>query len=85
MDYEQFFPPQTTNECGREHRIIGFFVFVTVVSILVDVVSYCRTNRKLRDLQNENESLKSLILKTVDRTLVRMMKNGNDSDDEHED
>lgn len=84
MDYEQFIVKQD-DTCATEHRIIGLFAVATVFSILVDLVSCCRTNRKIRDLQNENESLKSLILKSVDKVFVRMMKNGNNSEDEHED
>lgn len=84
MDYDQFFVKQE-NTCAAEHRIIGLFTIVTVFSLLIDLVSCCRTNQKLQNLQNENESLKSLILKSVDKAFVRMMKNGNDSEDEHED
>lgn len=80
MDYEQFFPKQEVKceDCGNIVR--GVLVVMTVLSLLIDCISSCKNKRKIHALETENKTLKSIILKSVDRALVKMMK-----PDEHED
>lgn len=83
MDYEQFFPKQMAKECSDEHYIIGVFSIIFAVSILLDCISMCRANRKMRALQYENETLKSIVLKSMERGVLRMMNQP--TEDDHED
>jgi hypothetical protein len=84
MDYDQFFPKQDTKcDCSDQIRVTVFLIGLVVV--LVDSIAECGRARKLKKLENENETLKSVLLKTVDRILIRMMKNGIPSDDDHTD
>jgi hypothetical protein len=39
---------------------------------------------QMNDLAKENRSLKTRILKRLDKAFVRFMKNGNESEEEHE-
>lgn len=73
------------NTCATEHRIIGLFTILTVACLASVCASTCATSREIESLKNENETLKSLILKSIDKVLLRMMKNGSTSDNEHED
>jgi len=73
MDYEQFFPKQEMKACEREHTILGIVGMLTVIYLLIDCVYMCSTDRKMKALKNENETLKSIILKSVERNLLRMM------------
>jgi hypothetical protein len=79
MDYEQFFPKQ---ECDCSNHIRGTIIVLTVLSILIDSVAYCRRDKKITELTSENQTLKTIILKSVDRALVKMMKNGHDSEND---
>ncbi len=83
MDYEQFFVKQDDHKCDNHVRMA--VAVVTLLYIILDLTLTCGQQRKVKDLQKENQTLKTVILKSVDRALIRMMKNGNDSDDEHED
>jgi hypothetical protein len=85
MDYDQFIPNQPVEEkCDCSNHIRGTFVVLLLISLLYDCVTSCRRNRKIERLKNENKTLKNLILASVDKALVKMMKNGNDSESEHD-
>lgn len=73
MDYEQFFPKQVVNECGHENYIIGLFAILTAMYMLVDCIYMCSSSRKMNNLQTENETLKSIVLKSMERNFLRMM------------
>ena len=83
MDYEQFFPKQMEPQCERERFIIGVFTVLTLVCLLTDCINIRNKNRKLTTLQTENETLKSIILKSMERSLLRMMHQ--EPEDDHED
>lgn len=83
MDYEQFFPKQEMKACEREHTVLGVVGVLTLIYMLVDCIYVCSANRKMKALKNENETLKSIILKSVERNLLRMMHQS--TEDEHED
>jgi len=80
MDYEQFFTTSNEHKCDSQIRMT--ILVVTLLYVIIDLTLTCKNNRKVNDLQKENETLKSVILKSVDRALVRMMKNGNDSEED---
>jgi hypothetical protein len=84
MDFDELFTEQKVVDCSREHRIIGIILILNLVSLLVDCVSACKRYTEIKFLKQENETLKSIILKSVDKAFLRMMKNGNDSEDEHQ-
>lgn len=77
MDYNKLF---LNDSCETEHKIIGLFTILTCFFLGLDCMLSCGNNRRLDTLEAENKTLKNIILKTVDRTLVRMMKNGNSSE-----
>lgn len=83
MDYEQFFSKQTAPECEREKFTIGLFTVLIAVSVLIDCVCMCRSSRKMKTLRHENETLKTIILKSVERSLLKMMHQP--QEDDHED
>ena len=83
MDYEQFFSTSTQeHKCDSQIRLT--ILVVTAIYVVLDLIFMCKANRRMNDMRQENETLKSVILKSVDRALVRMMKNGNDTDNTHE-
>lgn len=83
MDYEQFFTNTTDHKCDNQIRMT--ILVMTLVYVILDVTLMCKAKRRMNDMKKENETLKNVILKSVDRALMRMMKNGNDSEYEHED
>lgn len=80
MDYEQFFTTSNEHKCDNQIRMT--ILVVTLLYVILDLTLTCKNNRKVKDLQKENETLKSVILKSVDRALMRMMKNGNESEED---
>lgn len=85
MDYEQFFPPMQNDNCVAEHKIIGLVTVLTCLYVTLDCLMSCVQNKRVYTLETENKTLKSIILNSVDRTLIRMMKNGNNSETSEED
>lgn len=82
MEYEQFFSYQVNDKCGYENTVIMILGSIILLSLLCDCISECKSRRKLT---NENETLKTIIVKSVDRTLMNMMKNGIDEENCHQD
>lgn len=83
MDYEQF--SVKSDKCACDTQVRGAVLIVSAFYILVNLVLNYREVRREKLLQQENETLKNIVLKSVDNALVRMMKNGNNSEDEHDD
>lgn len=83
MDYEQFVEKDNNHTCDNQIRMT--ILVMTAIYLILDLTLMCKANRREKALKQENETLKNVILKSVDRVFVRMMKNGNDSGDEHED
>jgi hypothetical protein len=81
MDYEQFFSTQTMPECVHEKFTIGMLTFMIAAYILVDCVAMCNASRKMKSVQDENETLKSIVLKSVERNLLRMMHQPEEEED----
>jgi hypothetical protein len=78
MDYEQFFAKSEDHTCDNQVR--AAILVVTIIYIILDLTLTCKKNRREKMLKQENETLKNVILQSVDRAFVRMMKNGNEND-----
>lgn len=85
MDYEQFFPSIQNDNCVAEQKIVGLVTVLTCLYVTLDCLMSCVHSRRVHTLETENKTLKGIILNSVDRTLIRMMKNGNNSDTNEED
>jgi hypothetical protein len=81
MEYEQFFQNDKC-ECVNYSTIRIALLSVTLLSLLFDCTGYCRNQKKIVQLETENKSLKSIILKSIDNTIMKFMKNGNDTVDD---
>jgi len=82
MEYEQFFTNTEQPKCVSEIRMT--IVVMTILYLILDLTLTCRAKDREMALKQENETLKNVILKSVDRALVRMMKNGNDPETDDE-
>ena len=85
MDYDHLFPnnaPETPCECTSQVRVT--ILLMTAIYLMLDYTCSPRNQKeKISELTAENASLKSIILKSVNRSFDRMMKNGNDSEDDN--
>ena len=85
MEYEQFFPTQNDNTCNCYGQIKIALVSISCIAVLIDCISSCRMRNKIKKLKKENSTLKNIILKSVDQTFTKILKNGyqiDNSDDE---
>lgn len=82
MEYEQFFTNIEQPKCVSEIRMT--IVIMTILYLILDLTLTCKAKDREVALKKENDTLKSVILKSVDRALIRMMKNGNDSETDDE-
>ena len=73
-----------TPECNCYSHVRVTLGIVAVISLLFDCIGYCRTNRKLGELQAENTTLKDIVRRSVDKTITQILKNGYQIDSEHE-
>lgn len=72
-------------ECNCYSEIRVTLLIVTLLALLVDCVGHCRARSRVRVLKAENETMKSLILTSLDKAFTGVMKNGYETDNEHED
>lgn len=87
MDFEFLHDEQPVTkptDCNCTQHICVTVLMLTIVNLLINCVYKCQESQKVRHLKRENETLKSMILKSVDNAFMRIMKNGNDTDDEHD-
>lgn len=76
----EFFKNVDANcDCSNHIRVTAAVIFLA--SLMIDCFTSCRRDKKIERLENENQTLKSVILSTVDQALMRMMKNGCNDDD----
>lgn len=75
MEYEQFFTTVENNECDCYSQIKIALVGMSVVALLVDCVYSWRMNKNLIE---ENKSLKHIISKSIERVVIKNLKNGYD-------
>ncbi len=81
MDFEQFCPKVVETKCEDCGNLVrGVLVVMTFLALLIDCISSCKNREKMNTLKAENESLKSIILKSVDRALIKAIKPDEDDD-----
>lgn len=85
MQYEQFFPFRNDDNCNCYDQVKITVISITCFLGLIKCVLSCRDNRKIEKLKVENNTLKEIILKSVDQTFTKLLKNGYDIDDSDED
>lgn len=86
MDYEQFLPKQPIQDkCDCSSHIIGTITICVMFMTLIECIACCKRGKRLIELESENSTLKTVFLTTIERTLIKMMKNGNDIEHVHED
>lgn len=73
MEYEQFF---TQDSCSCTSQIKVVLIGLSCVALLVDCVYSCRERGRLN---TENKTLKNIISKSFERTIMRNLKNGYES------
>lgn len=72
-------------ECNCYSYVKLTLLVVTLLTLAVDCVSHCRTRSRVRKLTAENETMRSLIMTSLDKAFTKIVKNGYDSESEHED
>ena len=83
MEYEQFIIEEK-NQCDNsDHIRIALFV-VTLIELTINCFRVWRTSKKNEELETENRSLKRMIFNNIDNAFVRIMKNGNRFEHDHE-
>jgi len=84
MNYEQFFPTSDFNNQCLPYAYV--LTGLTAMSVMVLTCAFdSNTDKgKIEKLQEENVTLKRLIVKSIDKMLVRMLKNGYDIDNDDE-
>lgn len=84
MNYEEF----TYNKKETEQCMPYILTTISLIGIGITLInclcSSRKANKRTERLEIENSSLKRIILKSVDNTLVKMMKNGYQSDTDDE-
>ena len=74
-----------SSECQEQYNIrIAVFV-ATMITLVFDCFKLFRTKRRIQDLETENRSLKTRILRNIDDAFVSIIKNGNRTEEDHED
>lgn len=84
MEYEQFFQADDDN-CNCYNQVKITVIGLTCVIGLISFALSCRDSKRVYKLKIENNTLKDIILKSVDQTFTKILKNGYDidnSDDE---
>ena len=86
MDFDQFFPTEVQEVvCDCTSQVRTTVLLLTAIYVMVDYACSNKNQKeKISQLTAENATLKSVIMKSMNRTFERLMKNGNDSEDEHE-
>jgi hypothetical protein len=78
MEYEQFFPTETSNNCNCYTQVKIAMVSIGCIALLLDCIYACRTKSKITALKDENNTLRSIIRSSVDDHLRKIIKNGYD-------
>jgi hypothetical protein len=87
MDYDQFLHKDVPEDsCDCTNKVCLAISLMAIIYLVAECIVHPSQiqKEKIAKLKTENENLRSILMKSVDRAFVRMMKNGNDSDDEDE-
>lgn len=83
MEYEQFIIEEK-NQCDNsDHIRIALFI-VSLIEISIACFRICKTSKRNDELEAENRSLKRMIFSNIDNAFVKIMKNGNRFEHDHE-
>ncbi len=85
MEYEQFFTIDEVNPSTCQNEIKLTLICVGFIVIIIDCIRSCKLEQRIKKLRTENNTLKGVILQSIDRKLTKNLKNGYDieySDDE---
>lgn len=85
MNYEELLGNDYFAEKNCYSHIRLTLLVVTLLTLVVDCVSHCRTRNRVRTLTAENETMRTLIMTSLDKAFTKIVKNGYETDDEHED
>jgi hypothetical protein len=85
MEYEEFITTEKSDQCICVESFRIAILIVTVIEVFVSFYKICKSNRKIDELQIENQSLRRKVMRNIDEAFVNIMKNGNQFDDTHED
>lgn len=72
MEYDQLLTQDSCN-CGSQIKLV--LVGLSCIALLVDCVYSCKERGRLN---TENKTLKNIISKSFERTILRNLKNGYD-------
>jgi hypothetical protein len=82
MEYEQFFTTNATTTMDSSYLYVAILGILSL-NLMMKCYKTCRKSRRVLQLEQENHTLKSIILQSVDKALVRMLKNGSHDDGGH--
>jgi hypothetical protein len=85
MEYEQFFNIDEVNSYNCSNEIRLTVICIGIIAILFDCIRSSKLEQRIKRLRTENNTLKGVILQSIDRKLTKTLKNGYDiehSDDE---
>lgn len=85
MDYEQFFAESKNDECNCYNQVKFILLGMSCLALLVDCIYSCKMRRNINELKIENKTLKNVILTSIDQTFTKILKNGNELNEEHDD
>lgn len=84
MEYDQFFGKQEIS-CDCSTIAGGLVALLVSAYMLVDCMCMCKQRQRIYSLNHENQTLKGIILQSVDQALTQMLKNGNEFEKVHAD
>lgn len=85
MDFDFEILELNDDSCNCTYCVQVSFIAFALLMIFYNIVNNCKTTQDVLDLQSENDTLKRLVLKSIDKIFVRMLKNGYDFDNNNSD
>lgn len=85
MEYEQFFTTNAITDTNTIYLQVAIIGLLSLNLVMKCCLCWCNKRRRMTDLEQENHTLKSIILQSVDKALVNMLKNGSHDDGGHND
>lgn len=69
-----------TNECAV-HSNVTLIIIIIITMLLFECIYSPTHKEKIEKLEKENNSLKNIIIKSIENAITKQMKNGNDYED----
>jgi hypothetical protein len=83
MEYEQFFTTNTIVDTNPIYLQVAIVGLLSLNLVMKCCLCWCNKRRHVAKLEQENHTLKSIVLQSVDKALVNMLKNGSYDDGGH--